>query len=703
MSTATARVALVGAGFISDVHAQALAGLPSVSLAAVVERDPARAEALAGRWKIPQTFGDVDALIAARACDVAHVLVPPAAHRAVAAPLLEAGIDVLLEKPMGVSAAECEALLAAAEAGKARLGVNQNFVFNPAFVRLRKILDSGELGELRHLGLVYNMPLRQLSAGQFGHWMFQAPQNILLEQAVHPLSLIQALVGSADELSASASPPRELGPGQPFYERFMVASRHGTVTAQSLFAFGQDYPAWRVQAICRDGIVHADVLANRVTVERASRWPEFFDFWQGGTMPALSGLGQATGNMVGDVLSLLKLRGRSDPFFVSMKGSIGAFHASRQGGALQSDGRFGGDLIGLCEQIADAAGIEPPAAAPAVTRTESWDVAVLGGTGFIGQHVVAALRAQGHKVGVMSRSASPSAAVFADPDVAIVTGDVHRREDIERAIGQARLVVNLAQGAQGGSADEIQQSMIDSACLVGEVCLDKGVEMLVHTGTIASLQLGDPSATITGETPTDPEPEKRAVYSRGKGMADNALLRMHRERGLPVCILRPGLVVGEGGLAFHSGLGFFNRERHTLGWNQGRNPLPFVLVEDVAAAVAGALNNADAANGKAYNLVGDVRLSARAYVEALGKALRRPLRFHGHSVGWLQSTEVFKWLVKQAIGRRDAPYPSIADLRSRGLMARFDCADAKRDLGWSPVSDHATFVRRAIDVHGPIE
>jgi hypothetical protein len=50
--------------------------------------------------------------------------------------------------------------------------------------------------------------------------------------------------------------------------------------------------------------------------------------------------------------------------------------------------------------------------------------------------------------------------------------------------------------------------------------------------------------------------------------------------------------------------------------------------------------------------------------------------------------------LKRAGGRK-APYPSLYDLRSRGLSAQFDCTDAKRDLGWAPESDRERFVHRA--------
>jgi hypothetical protein len=107
---------------------------------------------------------------------------------------------------------------------------------------------------------------------------------------------------------------------------------------------------------------------------------------------------------------------------------------------------------------------------------------------------------------------------------------------------------------------------------------------------------------------------------------------------------------------------------------------------------------ADGIEGRCYNLVGDVRPSAREYIADLAAALERPLRFHPQVVELLWLQEYAKYLVKRVTGRRVAP-PSKRDLLSRGLSARFDCGDVKRDLGWSPIAEPARFRERAILVH----
>ena len=216
--------------------------------------------------------------------------------------------------------------------------------------------------------------------------------------------------------------------------------------------------------------------------------------------------------------------------------------------------------------------------------------------------------------------------------------------------------------------------MVGGAETVARVCRDKGVRRLVHVSSIAALYLGPQAAPVTGATPPDPLAEKRGDYAHAKALCDRILLDRYAQEGLPVVILRPGLVLGAGTSPFHSGLGVYNNEQHCLGWNGGRNPLPFVLAEDVAAAIAESCE-AEGIEGRAFNLVGDVRLDARDYTAALAAILHRPLRFHPQSPLWLWLIERAKWMVKRIGGRRAAA-PSLRDLRSRGLRAHFDCSDA---------------------------
>lgn len=701
MSQNNISVCLVGAGYISDIHAEVLTKTPNVFVGAVVDPNRAAAEALGKKWGAKYIFSTVEEAIASGQVSRAHILVPPHLHKGVAAQFIAAKIPTLIEKPVCVSAEECVSLRAVIEASGTPAGVNQNFVYHPALIRMQNLLAQNKFGRLQYVHCLYSAPLRQLAAGQFSHWMFQQPGNILLEQAVHPLSQITAIAGDILSFSASAGKPVEIAPGTPFYDSAHVDLQCARAPAQLSFAVGKNFPFWQVTAVCDDGVIVADFSHNQCYVHGRTRWLDAADH-------AVSGLKTAWGIAVQSVrgiaeyaLATAALKPRSDPFYQSMQASIRAFHEAVDAGKpVRCDVDFGARLVQVCEEI--AAKIFSKASIHAIATSETataCDVAVLGGTGFIGRHVVGQLVSAQKRVAVMARSTASLPEIYHHPLVTVIRGDVRNADDVARGIGDAPVVVNLAHGGGGADWLAVEAAMVGSARTVADACLAAGVKRLVHIGSIAGLYLGESGEIITGPTPPDSQAENRADYSRAKAEADRMLLQMHRDKQLPVVILRPGVVVGEGSSPFHSGLGLFNNDQHCLGWNKGDNPLPFVLADDVAAAIAAACTSPEI-EGKSYNLVGGAQMSARDYIAALGAATRRPLYFHGQSPVKLQAVEICKWLIKRAAGR-NVGFPNYRDLLSRGMTARFDCSDARRDLNWQPVDDKEQFITRAISIFAP--
>jgi nucleoside-diphosphate-sugar epimerase len=128
--------------------------------------------------------------------------------------------------------------------------------------------------------------------------------------------------------------------------------------------------------------------------------------------------------------------------------------------------------------------------------------------------------------------------------------------------------------------------------------------------------------------------------------------------------------------------------------------MPLVLGSDVAEALALAVE-ARELTLRSMNLVGDVRLNAREYCAELSRALQRDVRYQPCSLWRWQADEILRWMVKKAIRRPNATFPSWTDLATRALRAPFDCSATKSALGWQPERDRARFVALALDVHAP--
>ena len=134
---------------------------------------------------IAASYGDLAEMLRAEKLDAVHVLTPPNAHVAPALQILDAGVDVLLEKPLAHTVAGCEALEAAARASGARCGTSHNFLFTKPYERLMADVASGRLGHLDQLDIVWNKELGQVKGGPFSAFMLAHPSHILFEVAPH--------------------------------------------------------------------------------------------------------------------------------------------------------------------------------------------------------------------------------------------------------------------------------------------------------------------------------------------------------------------------------------------------------------------------------------------------------------------------------------------------------------------------------------
>lgn len=133
---ALVRVAVVGVGHMGRHHARIYHELPGCALAAVIDRDLARAREIAAPLGAP-AFASVDELPAG--VQAASVAVPTTAHVPVAEALIARGIAVLVEKPLAPSVADAERLCAAARRGGVILAVGHTERFNPAVRAMQRL------------------------------------------------------------------------------------------------------------------------------------------------------------------------------------------------------------------------------------------------------------------------------------------------------------------------------------------------------------------------------------------------------------------------------------------------------------------------------------------------------------------------------------------------------------------------------------
>ena len=182
------RLAVIGCGAVAErYHLPALVAAPDIRIIAFVDPSLERAGALASRVAGARPLADHRGLRGQ--IDAVLLAAPNAFHHSIAVPLLEDGVHLLVEKPMARTAAECDAMLAAARAGGAVLAVGQDFRHFPVARYARAFFAANTLGRIR------SVDLRQ-SAG--GRWPYasaaalsrEAGGGVLLDFGVHLLDLL---------------------------------------------------------------------------------------------------------------------------------------------------------------------------------------------------------------------------------------------------------------------------------------------------------------------------------------------------------------------------------------------------------------------------------------------------------------------------------------------------------------------------------
>ena len=144
----TVRWGLIGLGWFGEVHAETLADMPGIELAAVCTRRPQRLAEVADRFQVPQRYTDYRELLADPSIDVVGVTTHVNDHRQIAIDALQSGKHVFLEKPMAPTVADCEQILTAAGEASGFFMVGHICRFDPRVVLAKEAIDEGKIGKI---------------------------------------------------------------------------------------------------------------------------------------------------------------------------------------------------------------------------------------------------------------------------------------------------------------------------------------------------------------------------------------------------------------------------------------------------------------------------------------------------------------------------------------------------------------------------
>lgn len=302
---------------------------------------------------------------------------------------------------------------------------------------------------------------------------------------------------------------------------------------------------------------------------------------------------------------------------------------------------------------------------------------VTGATGFLGSALVTELVKRQQPVRILVRDEGKARQQFGEA-VMIIPGEITDAAQVQRAVEGATTIYHLAGRLYHPSipAELYHQTHVEGTRILLRACQKQtGLQRIVHVSTTGVY--GIAGETPAGEdapfAPTNP-------YEATKLEGERLALRASQEQGLPVTVVRPGLVYGPGDLHLLSLFASINKGLFRV-IDGGKALLHPVYIDDLIAALTLCAESPQAP-GRSYNIAGEhpvtVRELATAIAHALGKELPR-----GSIPRWLANLASDLFTVMPGMRGERAPLT-----RSRVQFLThsriYDCSRAEFELGYTP-------------------
>lgn len=251
------RVGMIGCGAISHAHLRSYAKSGRAQIVAVADPIRAVAEARAQEYDA-KAYTDFADLLRAEDLQAVSICTPPPSHREITEKAASRGLHVLCEKPLAMSVAEGQAMVAAAKRANVLLLTAFCNRFYTPIAKAKQWIDAGKLGPLHHLRIRFAGV--ELMAGT---WLADPAQGggILWESGPHYVDLFRYLVGEMKNIYAKGATLAQELPGTDTVA-FMAESVDGVVGAME-GSWSSPHTEKRVEVYGERGAIVIDFLSGR--------------------------------------------------------------------------------------------------------------------------------------------------------------------------------------------------------------------------------------------------------------------------------------------------------------------------------------------------------------------------------------------------------------------------------------------------------
>jgi predicted dehydrogenase len=292
------RVAVVGCGFVAQKrHIPSFLRLKKkASICAVCDLNQDLARNVAAKFGIRAAYASLSEMLSNEKLDAVDICTPPQTHASVAVQTMEAGCNVLMEKPMALAVSDCDKMIRASHQHGVKLSVVHNQKFYPPFLEAQRLVETGAIGQLTGMRIMLLTPRAEYLAHE-NHWIHRLPGGIIGETGPHAVYLSLTFLKSVKKVDVYASKRTDYP--WVLYDDYRIELEGENLNSSIYVSHANDYTAQEVDLLGTDAELKVDLQSMLVaSYKRKGLKP---------TSIALSSLGVANQTIRGVMSNTLRV------------------------------------------------------------------------------------------------------------------------------------------------------------------------------------------------------------------------------------------------------------------------------------------------------------------------------------------------------------------------------------------------------------
>jgi UDP-N-acetylglucosamine 3-dehydrogenase len=253
------RVGILGCGGAAQqMHIPAFLKSKGLILQAVCDKNENLVRETAFKYHIPGAYSDLPDMLSSETLDIIDICTPPQTHAHLAIEALQHGCHVLMEKPMALEVSDCDQMIDTANNHGLKLCIMHNQLFNPTFLKARRLVANGTIGDCTGMRIFLSDPREEMIMRE-DYWIHKLPGGLIGETGPHVVYMSLAFLNSVKNGDIYAKNFLE-HPWAPFDE-FRIELEGERAMSSITISYTGNHRDLYIDILGTEGVLHLDLCS----------------------------------------------------------------------------------------------------------------------------------------------------------------------------------------------------------------------------------------------------------------------------------------------------------------------------------------------------------------------------------------------------------------------------------------------------------